>query len=198
MYFQVDFAKSTCSKFPYFLKKENLDEILKEAVERAKKLGNSDEATAKQVGIGAIKYFDLSHHPLTNINFDWEKMFSMDGNSSPYIQYTVARINSVVSKGQTLTDELSFEGLTLTEQELSVLRKLAQFQGIIATSAKNYSPNVLCNYLYDLASKFNTLYNAHKIIGSENENFRLLLTKSTGQVLKNGLKLLGIESPERM
>ena len=175
-----------------------LDEVLKEAVERAKKLGNSDEATAKQVGIGAIKYFDLSHHPLTNINFDWEKMFSMDGNSSPYIQYTVARINSVVSKGQTLTDELSFEGLTLTEQELSVLRKLAQFQGIIATSAKNYSPNVLCNYLYDLASKFNTLYNAHKIIGSENENFRLLLTKSTGQVLKNGLKLLGIESPERM
>lgn len=178
-----------------------LDEVLVEAIERAKKLGDVGEETAKQVGIGAIKYFDLSHHPMTNINFDWDSMFAMDGNSSPYIQYTVARCSSVIAKtaslqGPTLLHLL--QGWTLTEQELSVLRKLSQFQEIIVNATKSYSPNILCNYLYELASKFNTFYNAEKIIGGENEEFKLLLTKSTAQVLKNGLKLLGIESPEKM
>lgn len=184
-----------------------LDEVLKEAVERAKKIGKedtSDESTARQVGIGAIKYFDLSHQPQTNINFDWDTMFAMDGNSSPYIQYTIARINSVLEKGPTLTDVFSFEGRTLPEltaEELSVLRKLSQFHEIVVTATKNYSPNVICNYLYDLASKFNTFYNKHRIIGIEDKNdesFRIMLTKGTGQVLKNGLKLLGIQAPEKM
>lgn len=174
-----------------------LDEVLVEAIERAKKLGNTDDETAKQVGIGAIKYFDLSHHPMTNINFDWDSMFSMEGNSSPYIQYTVARINSLVTKGKS-TENLKTEDINLNDEETAVLRKLAQFQEIIVTAAKSYSPNIICNYLYDLASKFNTLYNKHKIVGSREEEFRLLLSKSTAQVLKNGLKLLGIEAPERM
>ncbi|MEK7473062.1 MAG: arginine--tRNA ligase [Patescibacteria group bacterium] len=180
-----------------------LEQVLEEAIERAKKLGNSDQAIATQVGIGAIKYFDLMHSVQSDVVFDWEKIMNMEGNSGPYIQYTVARINSVTLKGQTLkdqtfTDELSFEGLTLSEQETSVLRKLSQFQEIIVIAAKNYSPNVLCSYLYELASKFNSLYNAHKIIGSETEEFRLLLTKKTGETLKKGLKILGIETPERM
>ncbi|EKE05005.1 MAG: hypothetical protein ACD_19C00426G0027 [uncultured bacterium] len=183
-----------------------LDEVLTEAIERAKKLGKKSdgsayaEATADAVGVGAIKYFDLSHQPMTNINFDWDTMFAMDGNSSPYIQYTIARCNSVVAKGLTLK-ALSVKGQTLpelTEVELSVLSKLSQFQEIIVTAVKTYSPNILCNYLYELASKFNTFYNAEKIIGGDNEEFKLLLTKGTAQVLKNGLKLLGIESPEKM
>jgi len=66
------------------------------------------------------------------------------------------------------------------------------------TAAKSYSPNILCNYLYELASKFNTFYNAHKIISGENQEFRLQLTKSTGEVLKTGLNLLGIDAPEKM
>ena len=181
-----------------------LEDVLEEAIERAKKLGQKEdkpayaEATARQVGIGAIKYFDLSHHPMTNINFDWDNMFAMDGNSSPYIQYTIARCNSVVLKGETFKNELRLQGLTLQDEESSVLRKLSQFQEIIVTATKSYSPNILCNYLYELASKFNTLYNAEKIIGGENEEFKILLTKSTAQVLKNGLKLLGIEAPEKM
>ena len=179
-----------------------LDEVLVEAIERAKKLGQKEdkseypEKTAKQVGIGAIKYFDLSHHPLTNINFDWDSMFAMDGNSSPYIQYTYARINSVVTKAEAVKSNINVGDLN--DEELLILRKLSQFQEIIVAAGKTYSPNILCNYLYDLASKFNTLYNKHKIIGSKNEEFRLLLAKGTGQVLKNGLKLLGIESPEKM
>lgn len=178
-----------------------LDEVLIEAIERARKLGNTEFENAKIVGIGAIKYFDLSHQPQTNINFDWDSMFAMDGNSSPYIQYTIARCNSVTSKGRILKDALRYQDPTLpvlTAEESSVLRKLAQFQEIIVDAAKTYSPNILCNYLYGLASKYNTFYNAHKIIGGENEDFKLLLTKCTAQVLKNGLKLLGIESPDKM
>lgn len=173
-----------------------LDEVLNEAVERAMKLGEVDEKTAKQVGIGAIKYFDLSHHPMTNINFDWDSMFTMDGNSSPYIQYTIARTNSLLTK--TNKEKGDFKVTKLEDEELSVMRKLSQFYEIVSTATKNYSPNILCNYLYELASKYNTFYNKCKIIGSDDEAFRLLLSKSTGQVLKNGLKILGIEFPEKM
>jgi arginyl-tRNA synthetase len=88
--------------------------------------------------------------------------------------------------------------LKLDNEELAILRSLSRFSEVIAGAAKNYSPNLLCNYLFDLASKYNSFYNKDKIIGSENEEFRLTLTAGTGQVLKNGLKLLGIEAPERM
>jgi len=203
-----------------------LDEVLTEAIERAKKLGNTDEETAKQVGIGAIKYFDLSHQPMTNINFDWDIMFSMDGNSSPYIQYTVARCNSLLHKSEIRnpkSESFNFRNSSFefNPEELKILRSLSQFQEVIVTAAKTYSPNILCNYLYDLSSKFNTLYNKHRIIvnseqstengGEESENssrltvdrsqtseFRLLLASSTAQVLKNGLNLLGISAPEKM
>jgi arginyl-tRNA synthetase len=190
-----------------------LDEVLTEAIERASKLekdGASQPADsntlARQVGVGAIKYFDLSHQPSTNINFDWDTMFTMDGNSSPYIQYTVARCNSVMQKSEIRNPKSeSFEfrnsSFEITPVELKVLRSLSQFQEIIVTASKTYSPNILCNYLYELASKFNTFYNAHRIIGLENKNdesFRIMLTAGTAQVLKNGLKILGIESPERM
>jgi arginyl-tRNA synthetase len=183
-----------------------LNEVLVEAIERAKKLGSEDGETAKSVGIGAIKYFDLSHQPLSNINFDWDRMFAMEGNSGPYIQYTIARTNSVLAKKMKLKGEaLEPRNIVLNNEELSVMRSLVRFNEIISMSSKNYSPNILCNYLYDLAQKYNGFYNKHRIISEEGnvkdgevETFRLQLTKATGQVLKNGLKLLGIESPEKM
>lgn len=177
-----------------------LDEVLVEAIARAKKLGNTDDEIAKQVGIGAIKYFDLSHHPMTNINFDWDSMFSMDGNSSPYIQYTIARCNSVLAKSPIINYQLS-KNLQLNSEESAILRSLIKFPEVVENAALNYSPNLLCNYLYDLASKFNTFYAKHKILGLENaseESFRIILTEKVGIVLKSGLKLLGIESPEKM
>lgn len=173
-----------------------LEEVLLEAIERAKKLGNSDNKTSKQVGIGAIKYFDLMHGVQSNVIFDWDKMLTMEGNSGPYIQYTFARTQSLISKIEKLKKTNSSNNLN--NEELLILRKLSQFQEIIVDAAKSYSPNTLCSYLYDLASKFNTLYNKHKIIGSESEDFRILLTFGAGQVLKNGLNLLGIEAPKRM
>ncbi|MCX6705995.1 MAG: arginine--tRNA ligase [Candidatus Woesebacteria bacterium] len=177
-----------------------LDEVLNEAISRAEKLGNSDEKTAQQVGIGAIKYFDLMHSVQSNVVFDWEKMMNLEGNSGPYLQYTVARTNSVLAKSTNLQISKSANsfGKEINEEEMRILRTLVRFPEIIATAAINYSPNTLCSYLYDLAQKFNSFYNKHKIIGGENEEFKILLAKGTSQVLKTGLKLLGIETPERM
>ncbi len=180
-----------------------LEEVLGEAIERAKKLGNRNEEIGKQVGIGAIKYFDLMHGVQSNVIFDWEKILNMEGNSGPYIQYAVARCNSVLSKIDKLKIENSLEigNWKLEIEELSVLRKLSQFYETIEIAAKTYSPNVLCNYLYELASKFNTFYNKCSILTNSDQqvtNFRLTLTSKTGETLKTGLNLLGIECPEKM
>ncbi len=172
-----------------------LEEVLAEAVKRAKSLGNKDEKVAKMVGIGAILYFDLMHSVQSNVVFDWEKMMNLEGNSGPYLQYTVARINSVLAKSEKVK---KLKSASINCEEEIILRTLIRFPEIIDDSAKNYSPNTLCTYLYDLAQKFNTFYNKHKIIGGENEDFRLKLTEGVGIVLKNGLSLLGISTPERM
>ncbi len=178
-----------------------LEEILNEAIERAEKLGGdspSAKAVARQVGIGAVKYFDLMHSVKSDVVFDWEKMMNLEGNSGPYLQYTVARCNSVIEKASVQDRILNAVYSNLDSGEIAVLRSLAKFRDVIETSAKLYSPNLLCNYLYDLAQKYNSFYDKDKIIGGENEGFRLALTSGTAQVLKNGLKILGIDTPERM
>lgn len=184
-----------------------LEEVLGESILRAKKIIEASETgrglsekekenVTQDVGIGAIKYFDLSHHPATDIIFDWEKMFVLEGNSAPYLQYTVARTNSVLAKAG--KDGSETGAGSPNAEELSVLRGLVRFPEMIEQSAVSYSPNLLCNYLFALAQKYNNFYNRHKIIGGDNEAFRLSLTRGAGIVLKNGLRILGIGSPERM
>jgi arginyl-tRNA synthetase len=175
-----------------------LDEVLSEAIERAKKMGNSDEKVAQEIGIGAIKYYDLMHSVQSDIIFDWERIMNLEGNSGPYLQYTVARTNSVLEKANFKGESLQVEPDLLSGGELLILRTLTQFSEVVDNSARFYSPSLLCTYLYNLAQKFNSFYNADRIIGSDNEKLRLALTFGVGQVLKNGLKLLGISSPEKM
>lgn len=151
----------------------------------------------EQVAIGALKYNDLKRDPKTEIIFDWDEILNMEGNSGPYLQYTIARCNSIMAKSPITNYQFSMNFQLNNEEEI-ILRNLIKFPEIIENSALNYSPNILCSYLYDLASKFNSFYNKHKIIGVDQENFRLKLTQSVSLILKNGLKLLGIEAPERM
>ncbi|MBU2036295.1 arginine--tRNA ligase, partial [Patescibacteria group bacterium] len=127
---------------------------------------------------------------------DWEKIFVLEGNSAPYLQYTCARTNSVLEKSDLKKENDA--NYKLNDEETAILRALIKFSNYILLAAKLYSPNLLCSYLFSLAQKYNTFYNKHKIIGGDNENFRVLLTKSVGQVLGNGLNLLGIEAPTRM
>ncbi len=181
-----------------------MDDVLNEALERAKKLGSETKELVEKVAIGALKYNDLKRDPKTDIVFDWDEILNMEGNSGPYLQYTIARTNSVLAKVKAEGGKVNAD-YYFNNEELLVLRSLSRFSEIISIASKNYSPNLLCNYLYDLAQKYNSFYNKHRIINDgenakdeESETFRVQLTKATGQVLKNGLKLLGIEAPEKM
>lgn len=186
----------------------HLEEVLEEAIERAKALGKEvDEDVAQMVGVGAVKYFDLSHHPSSNIVFDWGKIMSLEGNSAPYLQYTFARCRSVIARARS-AEAISIDEIAtlsarddggLKSEELVVLRTLYRFPEVIEDAAKNFSPNLLCNFLFDLAQKYNAFYNQHRILeAEENREFRISLTAATGNILKTGLGLLGIEAPERM
>lgn len=163
---------------------------------------NNKEEVAKLVMQSAIKYFDLSHNYKSDIVFTWDKALSFEGNTGPYLQYTHARINGIfrkiggIEESSEITDERKIE-----PADLLVLRKLNQFPEIIETVAQNYTPNILCNYLFELSQGFNTFYESSPIMKEEDEqkkNFRIALIKATAQVLKNGLGLLGIQAPEEM
>lgn len=198
----------------------HLEEVLSEAVKKAEKIikGSSTDRglgvrakqeVAKAVGIGAVKYSDLKQNPQTDIIFDWERIFNLEGDSGPYLQYTYARCVSVLVKGKKAREQESKKGYkctvlripnTVYEEERDILRTLYKFPEIIENAAASFSPNLLCSYLFDLAQKYNLLYNKLPILkGKEGEReLRVALTAATGQVLQNGLTLLGIETPERM
>ena len=217
----------------------HLEEVLNEAIERAKKLcleagvsknlsGEEREKVAQVVGIGAVKYNDLKQNPKTDIIFDWEQVLSLQGNSGPYLQYTYARTQNVLAKAK----KVEFENLSagdLTEEEKGLLRTIYRFSEAVEKAAREFSPNLLCNFLFDLSQKFNLFYDRNRILrqnsaspqslkqevenqddrgrlgweedgelSEEKSLFRLALTAAVGQVLKNGLKILGIEVLEKM
>jgi arginyl-tRNA synthetase len=187
----------------------HLEEVLLEAVARARKMMKTAgvakdlseeerEKVAQAVGIGGIKYNDLKQNPRTDIIFDWDQIISLSGNSGPYLQYTYARTQSVLRKANFKSSNGVLTQENLSNEELGLLRTFYRFPEVIVEAAENFSPNLLCNFLFDLAQKFNLFYDKQKIIGSGNEKFRLVLTAAVGQILKNGLGLLGIEALEKM
>ncbi|MBI2590553.1 MAG: arginine--tRNA ligase [Candidatus Blackburnbacteria bacterium] len=158
---------------------------------------------AKQVGVGAVKYFDLSHHPSSNIVFDWDKIMALEGNSAPYLQYTYARCKSVLTRAADVSSRVEDErSLTLVRddimepEELAVLRTLYKFPEVVEEAARNYAPNIICNYVNDLAQKYNAFYNQHRILPGDGSMSSWLDQDHSD--LKTGLNLLGIEAPERM
>jgi arginyl-tRNA synthetase len=191
----------------------HLEDVLKEAIERAREIIEKSETSrgltekekgrvAKIVGIGAVKYNDLSQHPSKDIIFDWEKVLNLKGNSAPYLQYTFVRSRSVLRKDKKLQIEnfkLKIE--KLNKEEIDILREIYKFPEIVQEAAEKFSPNLICNFIFDLAQKYNLFYDLHPILKAETEElkiFRLALTTAVAQVLKNSLNLLGISVPERM
>lgn len=156
--------------------------------------GVNREVIDRQVGIGAIKYGLLKNHLGQDIEFNFDTSISLGGDSGPYIQYTYVRTRGVLANQD--TELLSKQTNQVIEKEdLIVLRVLSKYADIVEEAAINYSPNILCSYLFSLAQKFNLLYQKHRI---SNNKLRLKITGSTGEVIKNGLNLLGIEAPEGM
>jgi arginyl-tRNA synthetase len=189
--------------------------VLDEARERIKKIvQKSDvlesstevdkEQTAEIVAQAAIKYAFLRQGIGNNIAFDFDTSLSFEGNSGPYLQYTYARAKSVLEKvNQKATSAYDFSVLKqkMNSEELLILRTLVHFQEIVSEAAERYTPNLVCNFLFDLAQKFNNFYAKYRISDEEDSDirsFRLNLTGATAQVIKNGLSLLGIMAPDKM
>jgi arginyl-tRNA synthetase len=191
----------------------HLEDVLKEAIERAKEIIERSETSrglterekervSKIVGIGAVKYNDLSQHPSKDIIFDWEKVLNLKGNSAPYLQYTFVRCQSVLRKAKRFQIEnfkLKIE--KLKKEEIDILREIYKFPEVVQEAAEKFSPNLICNFVFDLAKSYNLFYDLYPILKAEDEkikNFRLILTKSVAQIIKNSLSLLGISVPQRM
>jgi arginyl-tRNA synthetase len=183
-----------------------LEEVLKEAEERAFKLTNdrdtlheNQKELAKAVGIGAIKWNDLKRSANQDIIFDWDDILNMQGNSGPYMQYTYVRTQSIMRAAE-VTFNNEIVNYQLNEDESSILRTLAKYNEYVQLAARDLAPHLLANYLFNLAQKYNLFYQKNPILKAEEQSkqFRLLLTASTAQVLKNGLNLLGIKTVEKM
>ncbi len=179
-----------------------VDDLLDTVKEELKPLMKEGGGEAlEQVTIGAVKYSVLKNHPTVNTAFDINQSINLHGNSGPYIQYTHARIMSVVKNASATKLDSDYR---MNNEEERVVKMLYKFGEVVEESASRLAPNLLCNYLYELAQRFNAFYNAHTILGSEGQsdtgtkNFRINLAMATGIILKNGLNLLGIEAPERM
>ncbi len=165
-----------------------------------------DDKLAKVVGIGALKWNDLKRDSKQDIIFDWDDILNMQGNSGPYMQYAYARTQSVLArgkgKGESVKNDLALHPspFTLHPEERELLRLLVQFSDVVGEAAERLAPNILCTYLFELAQAFNLFYQKHPILKAENDaqHLRLALTEATGVVIKRGLSLLGIESPQKM
>jgi len=162
------------------------------------------ENICRKIGLGALKYFILKVDPKKNMTFNPAESIDFNGNTGPFIQYTYARIRSVLKKaGET---GISFGGenyddLIPNPKEINVIKLLNDFPSLVKEAASELSPALIANYLYDLAREFNQFYHDFSILGEENKkmrDFRLRLSALTGIVLEKGLWLLGIEAPERM
>ena len=186
-----------------------LEEVLNEAVKRAHKVvtdlnpklpPKEKNKIAEIVGIGAVKFFDLSQNRLSDILFDWNKMLNLKGSSAPYIQYTYARIKSILRKSKEKPSNKFNVDILKEKPEIDLIRHLLHFTETIEDSALRYEPNRIAEYLLKLSEKTNYFYEKFPILNSEKEvrSARIALMAGVSEIIKSGMKLLGIEVPERM
>ena len=195
--------------------------LLEEACKRARKiieeknpdLSEADKTDiAHKIGIGAVKYFDLSQYRMTDYIFSWEKMLSLQGNTAPYLQNAYVRIRSIFRKADESapkigksrrrgdTDSSCGELILDDRAEINLAKRLCQFAEIVPQVLNDFRPNILANYLFELANSFHTFYEACPVLKSEEpaRSSRLTLCDLTGRVLQRGLDLLGIKVPDKM
>ena len=157
---------------------------------------------ARKVGLGALKYFILKVDPRKNMLFNPAESIDFNGNTGPFIQYTYARIQSVLRKAENNDQSpITNHQLTLDPKELSLIQRLCEYPSIVRTAGDEFSPAVICNYAYALACDFNSFYHDLSILNEPDEQkkaLRLLLSANVAKVLKSAMSLLGIEMPERM
>ncbi len=187
-----------------------LIDLLEEAINRAAEMVRQKNADlpdvevarrAEIIGLGAVKYADLSQDRTLDYVFSWDKLLAMQGNTAPYLQYAVARIHSIFRKlNRKPTDSFASARVPESESERKLSRKLLFFPLVLKQTSRELKPHFLCTYLYELATEFSSFYNQEKVMVDEEEvrELRLLLCASTQSVLTTGLGLLGIETLEEM
>lgn len=186
---------------------DNMVEVAREMSAELGKLdsltGDDAENTFKMIALGALKYFILKVDPRKNMMFNPEESIDFNGNTGPFIQYTYARIKSVLRKAAdqniTIDENVAVESLSSKEKDL--VKRISLFPAAVEEAGDNYSPAIIANYCYELVKEFNQFYHDHSILGEANgsvKNFRLVLASAVGQVVQTGMGLLGVEMPERM
>lgn len=188
-----------------------VDEMVSTAKETSQELGklegvSEDEANniARMVGMGALKYFILKVDPKKNMTFNPKESIDFNGNTGPFIQYTHARIQSILRKaaeqGISIPTTLSTD-ISLSVKEEGLVQQVAEYASIVKQAGDEYNPALIANYIYDLVKEYNQFYHDYTILKEENadlKNFRLILSDNVGRVVKSGMSLLGIEVPDRM
>ena len=188
-----------------------MEEMINTAKETSSELGRLDKFSdeeinniARIVGLGALKYFILKVDPRKNMMFNPKESIDFNGNTGPFIQYTHARICSVLRKAEELginLPERISDDVILSEKEISLIQHLAEFAAVITDAGQQYSPAIIANYVYDLVKEYNQFYHDFSILKEEDSDvriFRLVLSKNVAKIVRLGMKLLGIEVPDRM
>ena len=157
---------------------------------------------ARKVGMGALKYFILKVDARKNMLFNPEESIDFNGNTGPFIQYTYARIRSILRKAEAegLVPAIA-DGMTLEQKEIDLIQKVSEYGAAVEQAGKDYSPSGIANYCYELTKAFNQFYHDYSILNAdtqEQKQFRLMLAANVAKTIKNGMALLGIEVPERM
>ena len=187
---------------------ELMDEMIATATDMANEPGRlqgvpEDERddVLRMIGLGALKYFILKVDPRKTMLFDPSESIDFNGNTGPFIQYTYARIQSVLRKCCEDYKAVDISAVVPNEKETSLIQKLADFTAVVADAGKNYSPALIANYVYDLAKEYNQFYHDCSILKEQDQAvrcFRQLLSETVADVIKRGMSLLGIEMPNRM
>ena len=184
---------------------EKILDLEKEEIENSMKEITNLEDTGRKIALGAYRYGMLKMDSKQDIVFDIKNVTKFEGNTGPYIMYTYARAMSIIEKAGFESNAVSykpedFEGVALSDREISLLRDIYKFPEIIMSCVDNMTPHILANYLYDYCQKFNSFYGEVPVLNAEEKvrDFRLFLVSGASQVIKNGLKLLGIKAVDKM
>ncbi|QQR83041.1 arginine--tRNA ligase [Candidatus Peregrinibacteria bacterium] len=209
----VDFGRMQFKDGSMSTRKGNmvkLETVMDEAEERSLKLiqekavemnESEQKELARQMGIGSIRYNILQQNRISNIIFDWDKMLNFEGNSAPYLMYTIARAKSVLRKTERSADQIADCELLITDDhETGIILQALQYADVLHRAQVEFKPNHIANFLYDLAQKYNAFYNALPILKADenNKNSRLLITAAVIRLMEDGFSLLGLEVPEKM
>ena len=184
-----------------------LEEIFGEAIEKSLNVINeknpsleNKEEVAKMVGVGAIIFNDLANNRIKDEIFDWKQILNFSGETGPYMQYTYVRTQSILRNAENLDLKNIDYSKLLDNEAIEVIKNLKEFPNVVVSSANKNEPSLISRHLIEIAKSFSRFYNEHQIIcdDKDTQNARLALTKAVGIAIKNGLNILGIETPEKM